>query len=352
MSEVTKENKSADLTVDGIDPTVQEKHAQKDRRPKRTRGLKIFDGLLYAFSNFAIFAISLYATYCTDYGDKMKGWLPKALHSRGKKVTDWLESKGMSKGAAQNSKMVFFSFADGTLFAPVIKLLEDRREKIAKGIDVMLGTKPEDESVYAAEPKQSWGSVILGRLMTVSIVVPTAILLQNTPVKVKDPKATGGYKKSNLNDYLFRDPGIRAGKWTEKNLVNKFEWLQKATKNIELDGLFKASLFEMVYTTICTVGLYFSSRLLARFWDKDKDERVAEAKSKVEASQKSDSDTAPKASKPSKGASKTAAKEVDEEQEAEQSEPKRFSKKEQRSKNRVAAVQKQENQLAETPLAL
>jgi hypothetical protein len=140
--------------------------------------------------------------------------------------------------------MVLFSFADGSAIAPMVKLLEDRRGKISKWFDDRLGTTPEDEiAAYKAEPKQSWFSVIAGRIAVLSIVVPTAYILG----------------KTGLNDVLFNNPGKKFGAWMAKkpNLAKHFtKW--------DIKELGRVGVFEGFYTSVCTAGLYVVSRFLAR----------------------------------------------------------------------------------------
>lgn len=216
-----------------------------DKKQRRTTGLWLFDAFLYPFlNNIVVFAVSVVATYLTSHGDRMGGAMGRWFHRRGESFIKLAMKTGMNEKQADEAKMVFFSFLDGSIMAPFIKILEDRRERIARGIDVMLGTVPKDESVYAAEPKQTWGSVLLGRAATSAIVVPTAVALD----------------KLGWNDRLFHNPGLKMGKAFKENFpkyVNKHP-------HIDFPGLFKVGVFEAFYTTVCTIGLYISSRFLAR----------------------------------------------------------------------------------------
>lgn len=224
----------------------------------RTKGLKIFDAFLYPFlTNMGVFVTSVVATYLTSHGDKTGGQVGKFFFKRGQWLTNQMTEKLHWKPAtADMAKMVTFSFLDGSLMAPLVKMLEDRREKFARKLDTVLGTKPEDESVYAAEPKQSWLSVLGGRLGVVSIVVPTAVALN----------------KTGLNDKLFSNPGKKTGEWVAKkpNLAKYFG-------SLDIPGLFRTTFFEFFYTSVCTAGLYFSSRFLARMKKQPPRERVPPA---------------------------------------------------------------------------
>lgn len=231
--------------------------ATKDK-PERTTGLRLLDTFLYGIlANTSVFLLSIAATYLTNRGNATNaegkliyGKVGEFFHKRG----NWMEKQfmktGMGEESAKMSKMVFFSWFDGSLLAPLIKLAEDQRKPLAKRIDKALGTEPADDSLYDAEPKQSWGSVLGGRLATCAIVVPTAVLLD----------------KKGLNEKLFYTYGKKLGEKVEEIPV-----VAKHLGQHDIAEIGRVSLFEAFYTSVCTAGLYFSSRLLAHtFGDKKK----------------------------------------------------------------------------------
>ena len=153
--------------------------------------------------------------------------------------------------------MVFWSFADGTLLTPFVKLLEDRREGMARWVDSHFGDKQPDELVYKTEPKQTWKSVISGRLASLSIVLPTAIALNQ---KVGN---------RSLNDRIFDKPSEKVAELLENTSI------KKRFPNIDTKFFSKTLLFEAVYTSICTAGLYYISRYFVKK-SKTHKERVQE----------------------------------------------------------------------------
>lgn len=218
---------------------------------KRTLGLHIFDTLVYPIvNNIGVFVVSVYATYLTSRGGD-KNAAGELLHGKKgeffQKRGTWLVGKfkgmGMSDKTADMSKMVFFSFADGSILAPLVKLLEDRREKIGRWLDDKFGTTPDDKTVYSDEPKQSWTSVLSGRAGTALIVVNTAVALE----------------KTGFNDKLFHAPGKAIGERLKGNVK-----VQEFFGKYDVGELAKISIFEAFYTSVCTAGLYFSSRAVAR----------------------------------------------------------------------------------------
>jgi hypothetical protein len=354
----------------------------EDVKKKRTAGMRIFDTMLYPIlSNTGVFTLSVFFTYLTEHGnethnvkeikegvestvEKLKfGKFGKWMAGRGTWLDAKFEKVGMSPDGAKMSRFVFFSFADGTLLAPLVKLFEDRRNGISKRIDSWLGSKPQDESVYDQEPKQSWGSVIGGRAITAAIVVPTALALQKSnpfaikyyenidketqaviktpflntegnyvfksnniiargmrkltntlfykdnPIqdastafdKVFIPKSTPNeadmlLRDANINDILFNRGGAGYGKKIESIIENKenVEGLKKGrlthivadatdmvdaaiSTKLNKPSLFKIVAFEAFYTSLCTAGLYITSRFIARTSEKRKDKKAEEA---------------------------------------------------------------------------
>ena len=256
----------------------------EERKQNRTVGLRIFDVLLYPiFTNIVVFGLSAYMTYMTTQGNAAKtfrkdgllGGLEGWSRRRGEPVSEFFQNRGMNKGSADMAKTVAFSFLDGSLIAPFVKLFEDRREQIGKKIDEMLGTKPKDERVYEAEPKQTWGTVLKGRFATLALVLPTAVALDKIKVNVPskwDQNAIRGHigasefakevvnGKTSLNNRMFRYPGIIAGSKAQESAFGRF--VSNHVANVP--EAYKVGYFEAFYTTLCTVGLYFGSRIFAR----------------------------------------------------------------------------------------
>lgn len=228
-------------------------------KPPRSFGLRAFDAFLYpGVTNVGVFATSVFFTYLTNRGSHFGKTGSNArkfgelMQQRGEWLKGHIMSAGLSEGAANNAKMVFWSFADGTLLAPVIKGFEDNRENIARTIDRWAGTEPDDPSVYDAEPKQSWGSVLGARALTAGIVAPTAGILEKT-----------NFGGKNLNQIMFYEPGLKLGSNVRKNYPRFSARFSEGT----FREISKVTYFEAFYTSICTAGQYFISRALARVGD-------------------------------------------------------------------------------------
>ncbi len=255
---------------------------------ERTFGLKAVDGIIYPFvNNFGVFAISVGFTFLTKHGNEVGEHFRNMANAtdnrviatlshgaekfsefwawRGDQTVNFLQNNlHMSKDSAEMAKMVTFSFVDGCALAPAVKLLEDRRGDIAKNIDNLFGTKPVDESIYSAEPTQTWGSVLGGRAMTAAIVVPTAVLMDNLYLRGKG----GGF--TNLNNALLNNPGFELAEQLKNRFPKTAEKIGIEVKETlgesRLQTLGKTGVFEAFYTTVCTAGLYGSSRFLAKYF--------------------------------------------------------------------------------------
>lgn len=244
MTELDKEQNAFETS--GTSPPAE--MTAEERKQNRTLGLKTFDLLLYPIlNNFIVFGTSVAATYFTSRGNVHGGKVGKFLHWRGEQFQNVLQNKvGLNEKSAEMAKIVAFSFGDGILLAPVVKIFEDRRERIGKWLDDKFGTTPENLAIYEAEPKQTWGSVLKGRIAAGAVVLPTAIAFDVTGVNAK----------------LFDKRGQQLGSWIESkpSLARKFG-------SADIKELSRIGIFEAVYTSICTGALYVFSRMFARKHD-------------------------------------------------------------------------------------
>lgn len=252
------------------------KDADRSDAKQRTPGLKIFDlGLYPILTNFVVFAVSVAATYLTTHGNQQGGKVGKWFYERGNIFKREVMKLGMDEKQADASKMITFSFLDGSIMAPFIKMFEDRREHIAKKIDTRLGTLPEDDSAYDAEPKQSWGSVLGGRVVALSTVLPTAIVLGK--VGTKDGQWIWNTVKDNpgfnsLNDHMFSNPGKALGEAIEKDPK-----IARYFGKTNIPVISSVAIFEAFYTSLCTAALYFSSRHIAKKKAQSTEQGVSDA---------------------------------------------------------------------------
>lgn len=156
----------ADATLTQV-PSAPEK--------KRTVGNIIYDfGVFGSIAWLGVAALSAFSAHESMHGKNPAfGWL-RTINDKAYSGLKNLFSKTVLKGAA---KETIDGYAKGTtmfltlgmggnaLMAP-IKWLEDHRQRNAAVIDNVLGTTPPDPDTIAHEPKQTWKSVLSGRLMS------------------------------------------------------------------------------------------------------------------------------------------------------------------------------------------
>jgi hypothetical protein len=261
-------------------------------KQKSTFGIKVFEGVLYPLlANTAVFAISVGFTYLTKHG-KEGGF----FRSRGEETVKWFEGANsiklgnpfknnetllglknifkdknhllefktpvkLSPESADMAKMILYSFVDGSAVAVLVALAENYSIPISKWIDKKAGTQPPDDSPYEAHAKhpQTLSTIALGRLATAGIVIPTAVALDKTRFKALGNRS--------LNDVLFHTPGEKLGEYVNTHVPQFKESIAKIWPKdlppLDLPYLGKTVLFEAFYTSVCTLGLYGSSRVLA-----------------------------------------------------------------------------------------
>lgn len=140
---------------------------------KRTVGNKIYDfGIYGSVAWLGVAALSAVSAHEAMYGNnKAFNWLRSLNDKSISGLTNLLSSTIMKsqplervKGYAQGTAMFLTLGMGGHLLMGPLKYLEDNRLKNAERIDKALGTTPPDPALVAAEPKQSWKSVLSGRL--------------------------------------------------------------------------------------------------------------------------------------------------------------------------------------------
>ena len=140
-----------------------------------SRGDKLFDTLVYTgLNNISTFLLSLGITFGALHGFKKVGVGNEAVNEQFKALTKDL-GKFLNKirpNLGKNADDIMLTTAlgfGGTLMIVPIKLLEDRRNRIVDYFNKKLGDKT-DPSQLKEPPKQSWGSLLLGRAAAWTVV--------------------------------------------------------------------------------------------------------------------------------------------------------------------------------------
>lgn len=137
-----------------VDPSVLAAEAEA-ARTSRSKGERIFDWLTYGGIGFlGVFAAGIPFAYWAKYG---KG--ANMFHGS----SQYLQKMGMGAKSAEDAVMTSVLMQPGNLALIPIKIMENNKPHIVDKINDMLGEKSSDASVEQ-DPKQTWGSLIKGRL--------------------------------------------------------------------------------------------------------------------------------------------------------------------------------------------
>jgi hypothetical protein len=154
-----------------------EKPAEATTEPKKhlSKGDTLFDRLVYTgLNNILTFVLSLGIAYGLKHGFKKTGagnpasnaWFEKASKTLGEGLDK------ISTGLGKNAPRIMMTSAlgvGGTLMIAPIKFLEDRRTQLVDRLNKMVGDTTDPAQLKEA-PKQTWGSLILGRVAAWSVV--------------------------------------------------------------------------------------------------------------------------------------------------------------------------------------
>ncbi len=277
---------------------AQEEARTKPGEKPSSFGLKVMDGLIYGTSNLIVIGGSVLLTYLTTEAGKVHADQSRESNKAWSAFCEWAHGRGIAfekditegrsanilanvgvnvdKKSAKAWKMVFFSFVDGTVFTIPVWFAEKFRVPLARKVDEMAGTVPDDLSVYEdPREKQGLSSLLGARIATLSVVLPVAVTLGKVGTVGEEAEKKWIWNSQNdpkgfssLNDKFFHDPGIAFGNWlTEHTPAGPL--LGKS--GIVVEELFKTLAFETFYTSVCTGSFYELSRLFAAIQGKGKE---------------------------------------------------------------------------------
>jgi len=265
-----------------------------DTSAPRTPGQKAFDlGLYPLLANIGVFALSSYVTYHSGFNQNKANWFVKRsswFKNQLTKVPAMAENPGM----ARNLNMVIWSFIDGSLLSPVVAAFESKRQPISRWIDEKMGTTPEDKTVYDKEVQRNWQDVLKARAATFAFVIGTYFAL-NAKVfprsmgegVLNETVNSGVFTRApvqSVNGLVFDLPAKKIGGWfsdipfirnrAQKISENQLKGLAEKTRTVarpatetdaryQIEGMAQTGLFELVYTSLCTAGLYILGKTFA-----------------------------------------------------------------------------------------
>jgi len=155
---------------------AQEAAPSPEKVKKRTVGNVVYDfGVFGSVAWGGVALLSALSAHEAMYGkNKAFGWL-RTLNDKSNSGLTRLLSTTILKNAprgetingyAKGTTMFLTLGMGGNALMAFVKWLEDHRQSNAARIDHFLGTTPPDPETIAAEPKQTWKSVISGRLLS------------------------------------------------------------------------------------------------------------------------------------------------------------------------------------------
>jgi hypothetical protein len=229
-------------------------------KKRRTFGNKLFDWLVYpSIAWLGNSALGVYITHETGKGNEFAAfkWIRQANDKFYEKFNQSVESGIMKnvikdkspeniKAWAGGISTYFLLSLGGTLLMWPIKAMEDNRKKLAAKLDNTFGTTPPDQKEIEKEPKQSWFSVLSGRVLSVSIGF--AAFLAMTPKNADKASKWFGEKVTSGLSKVFKNADKK----------NMREWMDIAA-------------FDIVFTSITAAVTYMFSRFVAKKTQNDLD---------------------------------------------------------------------------------
>lgn len=195
-------------------------------KPRKTTGEKFYDILQLSIGQVLILFFTAVIAYIAKYGKdtygpvpnlfkKFQGWMyDKLLNNKLFPLAEKGEFANRVVGAVSSSVVLFHG---GNLFAPVMRSMENNREKIATYVNKRWGKPGEVEAGHERlkdAPKQSWGDVIKGRMVAFLMVFSSFTVIDT--VLGKD--GNGKYALDKYEDWFGRKV---AGLTKDGKLISK-----------------------------------------------------------------------------------------------------------------------------------
>ncbi len=239
-SQANEANIAANVAANASVEPEQKKH--------RSVGNKIYDfGVFGSVAWAGVSAMSAITGHEAMYGkNKNFNWMRTINDKVFSGVSKFLSKSVMKKspaenvnGMAKNITMVFTLGMGSHILMPLIKWMEDNRQKNAAKIDKVLGTTPPDKGTVENEVKQSWKSVFLGRMASWGTALGTAIIMG--PKLLDKVSGAAGEKGADL-------------------------WMRLKPKSNPVDVKRWSNLivFDVFFTAVTATVMFISSRIFAK----------------------------------------------------------------------------------------
>lgn len=287
MIEISEENKvpASELVVQLSPQDSQYQSKSTHVHRKKTGGEVVFDRTVYTGIGFFLNeGLSLYLA------DEFRaGW--------GKPGFEWLADKASrffkdatknnkfytARQSAYNSLTTLALLTGGTLFVAPMKLLEDHKDHWVRQANHLLDKlnakhlseeqrqkrDAEVSEVIACEPKQSWGTLVFGRLLAVATTLSFGTF-------VMGPHRNGKVEAFTENHGVLLGKKFHAATGGDpRSLIGKIVNSERFPRYNRLLGI------ETIYTAISSIVLEISSKFLASKKPLVKNPELCEASNEV-----------------------------------------------------------------------
>jgi hypothetical protein len=257
---------------------MKERDAVSEGFKTHTKGEKFFNDLTYTgFGYFGVTGLSVFMTWLIKDTEPLK--------TPFKKLIQWSE-KNTFFGKRSNSLLTILTlFTGGSLMTVTgVKALEDNKSKLVKWFDKQffygkdaVENNPElieSHKIIESQPKQTWASVGLSRVVAFAATIGSWILIGENK----------GWIAKKLNTSIDT-MGTQFGRWSSRQLFPKLEEnihlaVQSDSKTLGTNmrdlndhdkvptRVFSYIGTDGLYTVITSIGLFISTRILAPIFDK------------------------------------------------------------------------------------
>lgn len=235
-------------------------HEDADEGVEHSRGEKSFNTVTYKGLGWLLNAgISVYVTDLF-----MHGAGKKHFDNGAKSIAPYYEritgaSKEVSLGASRSGMMMLGLFSGGTILLLPIKRLEDNKAAIVKWLDNKINQwrTPSSEQLEVqenahkrleADPKPSWGNVILGRVLGTVAVLTVAMGI----AKGRD-ETFSNYAAGKIGDAMQDSASVQ---------------VREIGKSYRFRNMTAISMVEIYTSLIAEAVLYYTTRAYRSLWHK------------------------------------------------------------------------------------
>lgn len=279
---------------------AKERNAVNEGFKAHTKGEKLFNDITYTgLGYFGVTSFSVFMTWLIRDTEPLKSYFGKAVKA--------VSKLPYMKNGASSILNIGTLFLGGSIMTVTgVKLLEDNKAPIVKYLDKNLfygkdAVENDPELIEAhkiidAQPKQTWASVGLSRVVAFVATISSWLLIGqnkgwisqklNTSIdtmgtqfgrwssRTLKPSLTGSVDQAVALDKIIAKKKGLGNNMRDLNDEDK-HWSTRVLSYLGTDA---------IYTVITSVGLFISTRVLAPIFDKQGTDKLIESSSEKETS--------------------------------------------------------------------